>query len=135
MDVLRLPPHNFPERENDCAIWAIAAFLSKPYEDVLIEAAREDSLAGKKGLHISQICRICERLGTPVKLKRKVNLEEDSGILSVWLINPRTGKKEGHCAVLFEGKVIDSVDGTMVWDAETYCEPSHAVVHGILKAQ
>ena len=134
MDVLRLPPHNFPDRENDCAIWALAAFLSKPYEDVLIEAAREDSMAGRKGLHITQICRIAASFGTTLKLKRKVNLEEDIGILSVWLLD-KNGRKHGHVAVLYRGIVIDSVDGTMVWDAEVYCNPERAIVHGILKAQ
>ena len=151
MDVLKLPPHNFPERENDCAIWALAAFLSKPYEDVLVEAAKEDPLAGKEGLHVSQIQRIAARLGTPLQFTlqkhfqktkahpegkwygREVDLEEDIGILSVWLIE--NGRKYGHVAVLFSGKVLDSVGGTMIWDAETYCHPSRAIVHGLLRVK
>lgn len=151
MEFLKLPPHHFPERENDCAVWALAAFLSKPYEDVLIEAAKEDPKAGKMGLHVTQIMRIAERLGTPLRFDlhkhfqktkahpegkwygREINLEDDSGIISVWLkIN---GKKYGHVAVLFEGKVIDSVGGTMVWDAETYCHPDRAIVHGLLRVK
>jgi hypothetical protein len=128
---LKLPPHNFPERENDCAIWAIAAFLGVPYEDVLIEAAREDSMAGKNGLHVSQICRICERLGTPVKLHKKFDLDKDVGILSLWLLEK--GKKYGHVAVVFSGKVLDSIGGTMVWDADAYCRSDRAIVHGVIK--
>ena len=130
--LLKLPPHNFPERENDCAIWAIAAYLGVPYEDVLIEVGREDNMGGKKGLHVTQIIRICERLGKTVKLYRKVDLDKDVGILSVWLLE--RGKKVGHCAVVFSGKVIDSVGGTMVWDADAYCRSDRAIVHGVIKA-
>jgi hypothetical protein len=126
-----IPPNAHLDRTNDCAIWAIAAFTSTPYEDVLIETAREDSVAGKNGLHISQIKRICETLGYPVKLK-KSNLDMDTltGILSCWLLDGKL--KEGHVALLKRGQVIDSIGGITVWDWQDYCNPHRCLVHGVL---
>jgi hypothetical protein len=143
LDVLQLPPHNFDHRVSDCAIWALAALTSRPYEDVLLEVAKEDPLGGKNGLHVTQIQRISGHLGVPLKLVRaphwykgklygrEINFEEETGILSVWLLTEGK-KKEGHVCVLKKGQIIESIGGVTVWDWEAYTNPTRCQVHGLL---
>lgn len=132
LPTLLLPPHAHLDRENDCAIWALAALTGEQYEDVLIAAAQEDHLGGKRGLHVTQIQRIAAKLGMPLKLKKKnIDFDEEVGLLSVWLLY-EGGKKEGHVCVLKRGQVIDSIGGISVTDHEVYCHPSKCIVHGLL---
>lgn len=131
LPTLLLPPHAHLDRENDCAIWALAALTGQQYEDVLIAAAQEDKLGGTRGLHVTQIQRIAAKLGMPLTLKKKnIDFDEETGLLSVWILS--RGKKEGHVCVLKRGQVIDSIGGISVTDADTYCDPSKVLVHGLL---
>lgn len=132
LPTLIIPPHAHLDREDDCAIWALAALTSSQYEDVLIAAAQEDKLGGTKGLHVSQIQRIAAKLGFPLKLKLKnIDFDDETGILSVWILD-RKGKRYGHVCVLKKGQVIDSIGGISITDVDVYTDPTKCVVHGLL---
>ena len=132
-DVLRLPPHAYADRENDCAIWALSAYTSLPYERVLIEVAREDRVAGTQGLSIAQITRVARRLGFPLRFRKKPDMEDDIGILSVWLLEK--GEQLGHVALLKQGQVIEANQGIMIWSVDSYFVAGHAILHGVLVAR
>jgi len=75
----------------------------KPYEEVLIHAARIAPC--EDGLWLHQIVEAAAHLGVALEWKRprRFNLLTDSGILHVY----NTRKKLYHVVVLWEGRIID----------------------------
>lgn len=126
---MKLPPHAYEFRASDCAVWALAALTSVPYEDVLIEVARVDtSLAGAEGLWVPQIIKVAARLGVKLRLKRTVRLDDDCGLVGVKFV----ADPQSHVALLKGGQVVDSIGGITMWDADVYFAPGRAVPDGIL---
>lgn len=88
--------------------------LGITYEEslLLIGIHRPDVLA--TGVWINHITRAAKSAGTPLRRRRKCNLETDTGILScsapTW--------KHDHLVIVKEGMVIDT-DGT-IWEADVY---------------
>ena len=93
--------------DTDCAIIALAMYLGIPYPDVLRATTKVVGDAGRQGLLVKEIRRVAKRLGTPLVYRRRVDLDEDYGILSL----------PGHVVVLRNGLVFD---GAFVWDAHDY---------------
>lgn len=94
---------------SDCAVAAVATYFSLRYEDVLKEAVLLDpdyKLAG--GLFIEQITALAKKLGKRLRFRKRINLEEDDGIVVF----------ADHVANLMGGVLIDP-DGT-VWHIEDY---------------
>jgi len=112
-------------RSNDCGVWAIHTLTGVSYADVATAAQKVDKWGGERGLYLTQIARICELLGFSVHKRRRVDLEDDTGILSVWF-----NKHEGHVAVLREGELIDA-DGTS-WKVDDYIAAKKVRVSAIL---
>lgn len=89
--------------------------LDIPYEDVYVEVAKVDKKRSRRGLWLTQIKKAALALGHKLTYKRKYDLEEATGILSV------TFEDEiptDHVVVLWKGLIIDT-DGTL-WDADAY---------------
>lgn len=123
-DVVHLAP--LTKRANDCGIWALASLTGLEYEDILVEVSRRYKDAGSKGLYMGQIQRVAGALGVPLRLKRKFDLHESTGILGMTFLE--TG--QGHAAVLKEGQLIDN-DRT-VWSVDSYVDVKHVSVDGLL---
>jgi hypothetical protein len=111
-------------REHDCGLWSLSCFLSRPYEEVFLEAAKVDKDAGANGLWMTQIVKIAKRLGVKLKLRRRFNHYTTTGILGMYLDNV------GHVCILKQGQVID-VDQT-VTDVDVYIKTRKAKITSIL---
>lgn len=106
----------------DCAIVALAMYLGVSYEDVLREVALVDKRnKGRSGLWTRQIKQVAKRLGFALTVKRKVDLDEDYGILLL----------SDHVAVLRNGLILDT--NGVVWDIHDYIAAQESVcIEGVL---
>jgi len=106
----------------DCAIVALSMYLGVSYEDVLREVALVDKRnKGRAGLWTRQIKQVARRLGHELVIKRKVDLDEDYGILLL----------SDHVAVLRNGLLLDT--NGMVWDIHDYIAALESVcIEGVL---
>ncbi len=100
----------------DCAICCLAMLLGYQYEDILalVASTTGDDSVHYLGLWVKQIIDIAKLLDVKLHRRKKFDLNEACGILS--MSNTRTG--EGHVVVLKSGLIFD-VDGT-VWDTDCY---------------
>ena len=118
-----------PQRHKfDCAVCCLAMLLGQDYERTLLAF---DSLAPLvRGVSCKNIQRAARRLGVELRLYRKVDLENDTGLLMLdaasWLVN--------HTVVLKEGMVVDPSD-TTVWEVDDYIAANKASVENILKVR
>jgi len=106
----------------DCAIVALSMYLGVSYEDVLREVALVDKRnKGRAGLWTRQIKQVARRLGHELVVKRKVDLDEDYGILLLF----------DHIAVLRNGLLLET--NGEVWDIHDYLAALDNIsVEGIL---
>ena len=106
----------------DCAIVALSMYLGVSYEDVLREVALVDKRnKGRIGLWTRQIKQVARRLGHELVVKRKVDLDEDYGILLLF----------DHIAVLRNGLLLET--NGEVWDIHDYLAALDNIsVEGIL---
>jgi hypothetical protein len=97
------------QREDaDCAVAAIAMYAGLSYENVLRAVVRhEPRFEGRRGLGDRAIRRILDELGAPVRLRRRVDYEDDFGLLRL----------EDHIVLLRNGLVVD--DG-QIWDVDAW---------------
>ena len=104
--------------DGDCAIAVLAMYLGLNYEDILSVATQtlKRPLLHRAGMWTKDIRQTAEALGVPLKLRRKFDLETANGILIL----------RGHVAVLRDGMVVDSSDGT-IWDADVYVSQNDKV--------
>jgi hypothetical protein len=101
----------------DCGIVALAMLLGKSYEDVLRVVTLSEKAQGKSGLWTTGMIRAAKRLGHTLKKRRRIDLENDYGILRL----------PDHAAVLRSGLIIDG-DGT-IWEADAYLASRHLRVN------
>lgn len=101
--------------EGDCAIAALAMFLGRPYATVAEAARRVARHAETKGLYTTQIRRVAKALGVQLE-KRRHSLE---GPYTGLLTTKRKADKREHVVVLFQGVVLDPLDG-LLWDYDTW---------------
>ncbi len=105
---------------NDCAIAAIATYLGASYEDVLRASMLVDKRGARGVRYISQIKTIAAGFGVTLKARRKINLDEDEGLLRVILKKSR----DAHIVVLKRGLIFDT--NGRVWDHEVYLATASA---------
>ena len=110
------PPTAFlsvvPQRHSmDCAVACLAMLFGLSYEEVLM-AFQHNVIA--KGATTRQILDTAEALGRPLKRKRKVDLENDTGLLAV--ASKRWG--HDHLVVLKDEMIVDT-DAT-IWDVDVF---------------
>ena len=119
----------FTLRANDCALWCLATFLSRPYEEIVAAAARIDRDAGFDGLYLGQMIRIAAGFNVTLKRRETINVDEDTGILGVVLPH----YTHGHVVILKRGQVIDMRGrGVSIWDADVWLASKRAKADGIL---
>lgn len=108
----------FPQRHpGDCAIAALASILAKPYADVSCTARRLAPKSLKQGLWTREIVAIAAAHGVRLRRRRRVDLSEDSGILTVEADRGRW--QWSHAVVLFRGVIYDP--GTqLLWEPDAY---------------
>jgi hypothetical protein len=100
--------------EGDCGIAALAMFLNTTYEAVLVVASRIVPRVLKKGLFGTQMQLIAEEFGRTVRVKPKVDLDADIGVLFI-----QYPDNTEHAVYLINGLVFEPTGGR-VWDADTY---------------
>jgi hypothetical protein len=100
--------------EGDCGIAAIAMLLGRTYEDVLAAAVSKTKsrTLHVRGVHFRQIRQTLDALGYRTRTKRKVDFDNDCGIVD---ITHRDGR---HVAVLKAGLLFDTTG--VVWEPEFY---------------
>jgi len=116
--------------EGDCGIVALAMLLSRSYEDILEALSRIKHgpvHPHRRGIYIRDIVRVAEDLGMPLRGKRKADLEQDFGILSLHTLANRSGKE--HVTFLRWGLILD--DGE-IWEPDAYMAHYEAHVKQIL---
>lgn len=93
----------------DCAIAAIALATGQTYDAVLAQAVqvRADAI---RGMNWKDIRGVVARLGFSSALKRKYDLDEDTGILDC-----KRGREE-HVVYLWAGRIIEPrLDRRSLW--------------------
>jgi hypothetical protein len=94
----------------DCAIVAISLACGATYDAVLAEAIQVTPDAVSRGMNWRQIRATVKRLGFTSTLKRKYDLEDDTGILDC-----KRGREE-HVVYLWEGRIIEPrLDRRALW--------------------
>lgn len=87
----------------DCGLVSLSTYLNVSYTDIIRIAARVQEDGGKNGLHLAAMKRIAELCGSPLKVKRNFDPDEDYGIVWIW----RKRSRIAHAAVLRNGLVLD----------------------------
>jgi hypothetical protein len=111
---------------NDCAIAALAMYTGRSYADVAAAVTGVSPRAFVRGMWCTEIQRAAKALGVTLKLCRRFNIEEDTGILCV------DHGGGAHAVVLFQGVIINSEDG-MVWDVEAYLIKAGAIPRVLMR--
>jgi hypothetical protein len=104
----------------DCGVAALAMCLGVSYEDALLALGGEVPTVLRRGVWMVELQRAADRLGMPMTLKRRCDLEMDDGVLQVMY---RRGKDQ-HVVLLREGLVFDT--DTSVWRPEDYAQATRA---------
>lgn len=112
---------------NDCAIAALAMYTGRAYAEVAAQAVGVAPRAFVRGMWCTEIQRAAKRLGVTLKQARQFNLDEDTGILCVDMVDGNA-----HAVVLFRGVIVNSLDG-QVWDPEAYCIETQATPRVLLR--
>lgn len=87
--------------DHDCAVAAISLATGVSYEVVLGTAMGVAPKALSEGLTLRQIRATVAGLGHTTRLRRKYDLDDDTGIL--WVSNT----KDTHVVYLWEGRIIE----------------------------
>lgn len=115
----------------DCVIASMSAYLGKPYEQVVGAAAQVYPNFWKIGLENKHTLAVARKLGTPLKIVRDYDIDEDSGLLT---ITYHAGKNE-HMVLLLEGRIYELEDAPVTrWEADAYLT-SHGAKAGLLMVQ
>lgn len=115
----------FQKDSGDCAICSLAMLLGKPYVSI-VEAAPTQYLGRKyrpvkEGLTGKMMIEIAAKFGARLVMRRKYQLDEDTGILTVLKANVRKPTST-HAVVLAKGTIIDPVDARFWPDADIFLE-------------
>lgn len=113
----------------DCTIAVLAMYTGLTYEDVLYAASQVSKAPHRKGMYLNQIMATAEILGRPLKVCRKFDWSEDSGILDLTCCR---GKAHRPHVALLRWCLIFDTDGE-VWEPEAYLANYKAKAKALLK--
>lgn len=101
----RTPDHG------DCVVAALAMACGVTYEVALTASAQVEPNCLRDGINWPQVMEILETLGFEGQRvrTRKVDLEEDSGILHVY--TPGKLATTSHAVYLWEGRILEPMTG------------------------
>ena len=115
-----------PQRyKTDCGVATLAMLCGVTYERAML--AISETTVMTSGVQLRKVRDAARRLGKQLTLRRKIDLDNDTGILSV----TAPGWDFEHLVILHEGVIIDAQDQT-VWDYETYLTAHEARVVSLL---
>lgn len=122
--VALVPKHGL----RDCVSSAMAAYLGRPYEEVIAAAGRVFPTFWKTGIENKDAVRIARRLGKRVRWVRDFDIDEDSGVL---VIGYHVGRSE-HVVLLLEGRIVELEDKPVTsWEPAAYLA-AHGATTGML---
>lgn len=101
-DIIRWSPR--VRGHGDCALCALELALGVSYENVLAAAITVNPTALGTGLTIPQMRKTAALLGFTLAMRRKYDVDEDTGILCV---DQPQYPDAIHCVYLWEGRVIE----------------------------
>lgn len=108
----------------DCGVACLAMLLGLSYEATLL-AFRHNVMV--QGATIRQLLSAGRRLGHPLRWTRKVDLENDTGLLAL-----RSKKWPSEHLVVLKDELIIDTDAT-VWEQDIYLAAYEAVPLSIIK--
>jgi hypothetical protein len=97
----------------DCGLASLATLVSGrySYEDVFLAAAAVDrARKGQCGMRLRDLRVVALRLGVALELRRRYDLDTDTGIL---VVHGGHTARDGHCVTAWEGLLVDSADGAI----------------------
>ena len=113
----------------DCSVACLAMLLGVSYENALVAIAPDEPNVCVMGAYEPSIKRAAVRLGYRLRVKKRVDLESDTGILTV-----RSRKwKTTHLVVLKNGLIVDT--DACVYDADVFLATQRATVGSLLVAE
>lgn len=103
----------------DCSIAALASYLGRDYEEVLIAASKINKAFWHNGLSGPQHVRVAQRLGFRTRWTKTYDIETDRGVL--WMQYHDNADLE-HSVVLIDGLIFDPeyVPATLI-EQYDYC--------------
>lgn len=102
---------------HDCGVAALALFAGVLYEDALVAFDRPSTVL-KRGVYWTEVVSAAKRLGIKSTVRRRFNVNEDTGILRMKDLN-----KDEHMVYLWAGRVVDGSE-------EAWLYPSDYFDHG-----
>lgn len=112
----------------DCGIVAIAMFADKSYADVMAAACQFNPKVASEGLTKHIVRRTMAALGQPVRFTKRIDWNDDYGLLWCW----HGASRQGHLTVLREGLVIEAAATWCgVWGLDEYVKAKNYRVEGI----
>src|SRR5690606_33138088 len=115
----------WPKRgDHDCTIAALASYLRRHYEEVLIAAAKVAPKCWATGLSGPEVTRVARRLGFRVRWRQVdqndlAELDDLTGILDLRFWNK---PQQQHVVLIIEGVIYEADDDPITrWDPLTYC--------------
>jgi hypothetical protein len=109
----------------DCAVSCLSMLLGISYEDALLAFGGDVPNILRRGVWLTQIQKAAHKLGTPLKLKRKWDIEDDEGIVHV-----RFRSGNNHVVVLRAGLFFDTMFD--VWEPSDYLKAHKATTGPLL---
>jgi ABC-type bacteriocin/lantibiotic exporter with double-glycine peptidase domain len=110
----------------DCGVACLAMLLGLSYESTLM-AFRHNVMAN--GATIRQLLAAAKRLGYQLHWTRKVDIENDTGLLAL-----RSVQWPSEHLVLLKDELIIDTDAT-IWEQDVYLAAYEAVPLSIIKAE
>lgn len=130
----------FQKDSGDCAVCCLVMLLGKPYPDVVAACPAEylgkPYNAVKSGMTSKMMIEAANKLGATLKLHHTVDLQEDTGILTVLKGKKRTPQnkdKDTHAVMLINGSIIDPMDARFWPSVETFLQVEDYRTGTILK--
>jgi len=97
----------------DCAVASLAMFCGVSYGEALAAFPKPHRVV-KTGAHLTELQSAAARLGIKTKLRKRFDIEEDTGILYV------SGKDE-HLVFLWAGRIMEG-NGECYLSPMVYCD-------------
>ena len=110
------------ENPADCGLVALAMYLGLKYEEVFAVSVqrKRDKDVREKGMYTKDFLRIAKRLGYTLKLKRSIDYDEDTGIVSVEKLEADGALFSQHVVLLRFGLFFDT--DLSVWEPSDYLD-------------
>lgn len=108
----------------DCGVVTLAMLAGVSYEDALAAVVIEQPAALQTGLSWAELRRAATTLGLKTRLRRKYDLDRDSGILNVAPWRKRDVHKDEHFVFLWRGRIVEG-NGELWPIPEAYLKQYH----------